>query len=45
VAVAVGVAGVDARGLDGDLEVALGRVLGVEVARALELVEGPSKKK
>ena len=39
VAVAVGVAGVDAGGLDGQLQVRVGRVLGVEVAGALELVE------
>ena len=39
VAVAVGVAGVDAGGLDGQLQVRVGRVLGVEVAGAVELVE------
>ena len=38
-AVAVGVAGVDAGGLDGQLQVRGGRVLGVEVAGAVELVE------
>src|SRR5690606_15413229 len=40
VAVAVGVAGVDRRGVDGDLEVRVGRVGAVDDGLALELLEG-----